>query len=136
MIKAKLILPKMETHTVWAGMYGGHYDVIVFFHNKPVRSNRENSDMVTLFSEKGEKVEVYPYSPYENKKEVIGAMWLADFFEYFPESVEQLKPYLQNGRPRAIEIPEVFKIELTTIFDPRGNMIGMDTGADGYSGNL
>ena len=35
MIKAKYTHPPMQTKKVWAGLYGGHYSIIVFFKEKP-----------------------------------------------------------------------------------------------------
>ena len=43
MIKAKYTHPPMETKTVWAGLYGGHYDIIVFFKEKPTPSEDEHN---------------------------------------------------------------------------------------------
>lgn len=33
---AKYNPPKLSYKNVWAGIYGGHYDAIVFFKKKPI----------------------------------------------------------------------------------------------------
>jgi hypothetical protein len=42
MLVAKIKIPSIEVRTVWAGIYGGHYDVIGFFSSKPVSEPEEH----------------------------------------------------------------------------------------------
>ena len=119
MIKATYIHPPMQTKVVWAGLYGGHYDIIVFFKEKPKPSAQEHK-----------YIEGEWYSCSDNSDLIIGDMCLPDFYKCFPTA--DLRPYTQQredtktlgGRPFSIDIPEVFQIEITTCFDERGDMEG------------
>lgn len=119
MIKATYKHPPMQTKTVWAGLYGGHYDIIVFFSEKPVPNTR----YMPGFDEGQEW-----YCCSENETLIIGDMSLPDFYRCFPDA--DLRPYTQpredqstlGGRALEIEIPEVFQIEITTCFDEHGYM--------------
>ena len=107
MIEAK---QKSKTKTVWAGMYGGHYDQIVFFSTKP-KKIKDGSSLVHADGH---------YDCLENEDKIIGDMSLGDFQATFECD---LTPYLaENGRPKAIEIIEVFRIKLTGPFDEDGRL--------------
>lgn len=120
MIKAKLTLPKLETKKLWAGMYGGHYDAIVFFKEKPIftkdEHHRFNSPWIDCL---------------DNKDLIIGCMDLGTFYLLFPDA--DISEYTQsNGRPLEIEITKVFKIELTTVFNKYGDMESYDFDLDSW----
>jgi hypothetical protein len=127
MITAKLTLPELKTKTVWAGLYGGHYDVIVFFDKKPIKSEFEHNHV------KGDWYDVG-----DNADLVCGSMCLGQFYELFPDA--DLREYTQQrestdtlgGRPLEIEIPKVFEIEITTIFDKHDKMDSIQFHEDGW----
>jgi hypothetical protein len=106
-IIAKIKLPKLKTRIVWAGIYGGHYDQIVFFYRQPVKST-----------------DGY-YDTYDNKDLIAGDMGLSMFKELFPNT--DLAKYYDS---RGIEIVEVFKMELTTLWEKpyRKNINGKEAG--------
>jgi hypothetical protein len=107
-INAKLKLPKTKTKIVWAGLYGGHYDQIVFFKKKPVKSKDPHNHIDGDW-----------YDCTDNKELIVGDMTLSDFQELYPKV--NLKPYLSEiGRPKGIEIPEVFKINIEAFWDKYG----------------
>ena len=82
----------METKTVWAGLYGGHYDIIVFFKEEPTKK-LEHATMGFEFFECDTDL-------------IIGDMALCDFYKCFPNA--DLRPYTQpredtttlGGRPK------------------------------------
>lgn len=119
--KAVMKMPKLETRKVWFGLYGGHYDVIVFFSEKPERID-DNTTRSAL----------HPNGYFcllANEDVLAGAMWLGVFEEMFPDF--DLGPYTTNGRPRDIEVSEVFEMKLTAMWD--GNKLkGMECHADGW----
>ena len=120
MVKA-IFNPKIKTQKVWAGLYGGHYDVIVFFKKKPKPSNEEHNIVKPVW-----------YDLMEQDKIIIGNMDLFTFRYLFPDT--DLTPYTQkNGRPKDIEIPEVFEIELMAPFDDYGEMVNINTNLDGWN---
>lgn len=109
--------PVLQTKTVWAGMYGGHYDVIVFFSKKPKKfSLRELKKH--YFIKDGNFPNGY-YDCLHNDDLIIGDMNLSDFLDLFNVDLSQ---YLENGRPKDTEIIEVFRLELTTVFDEHGQL--------------
>lgn len=110
---------ELTTKTVWAGMYGGHYDVIVFFKTKPVVSQEQTRS--------GDNI----YDCLENKDIVVGDMYLSDFREVYPDA--DLSNYLQDDRPKETEIIEVFRVKLTTLWDKYGKMVTIDCNADGWN---
>ena len=105
-------MPPMKTKTVWCGLYGGHYDVIIFFSKKPVLSQD-----IHRFA--GVKY----YDAYDNKKFIVGSMSLPEFIELYPDC--------KHLKPTEIDIVEVFKIQLTTMWDGK-RMRGIMTDMDGY----
>lgn len=109
--------PAIQTKVVWAGVYGGHYDIIVFFSQKPKRSSLKELQK-SYFITPGN----YPKGYYDcllNEKLIIGDMGLETFQLVF--NVD-LSSRLINNRPPDTEIVEVFQIELTAIFDECGNL--------------
>jgi len=121
MIKGKITLPELQTKKLWAGIYGGHYDVIVFFKAKPEVSKEVHNHI------DGGKW----YDCFDNKDLIVGSMALDDFYTLFPDA--DISEYTQeNGRPMAIEIPEVFEIELTSVFDEHGDMEQFNFDLDGW----
>jgi hypothetical protein len=54
MLQAKLTLPELQTKKVWVGLYGGHYDVIVFFKEKPTpfEDSTKTDAIFKIFSSK------------------------------------------------------------------------------------
>ena len=124
MIKAKLTLPKLETKKVWFGLYGGHYDVIVFFKEKPVK----NDEGYYCIHDNGGG---------QNSK-AIGAMSLPDFYLLYPTA--DLREHTQQrdskdtlgGRPMDIEIYDVFEMEITTAFNQWGDIYSFHANEDGW----
>jgi len=91
-------MPKLETKTVWVGIYGGHYDAIVFFNKKPKLSKETIGHSNIRF-----------YDCLDNRDLIIGCMWYGDFKELFPDA--------NLGEAKDIEIPEVFKLKLRTYWE-------------------
>jgi hypothetical protein len=107
MLIARYKHPKTKFKRVWVGMYGGHYDIIVFFKRKPKKS-KEDYKLIDCIKGKY-------YDCYDNKDLIVGDMSLCDFEVLYPEV--DLSPYLDNGRPKEIEITEVFQIKLEAVWD-------------------
>ena len=132
MIKATFTIPKkkLKTIKVWAGMYGGHYDAIVFFKEKPELSEEPCHHV--------EYNDGYYYDCYDNKSKIIGCMELGQFYEYFPDA--DLRPHTQQredtttlgGRPLDVKISEVFEMELTVMIDEHGDADNLDFDLDGW----
>lgn len=112
MLVAKYKHPKMATKKVWVGMYGGHGDVIVFFTKKPKKNQY------------GEYSVIAP----ENKAVYFASMWLCEFLEVYPNV--DLSQYLENGRPKDIEITEVFQMKIEVSIDDWGQGRTIDYNAD------
>lgn len=115
MLKAKFTPPKMKTIKLWAGLYGGHYDVIVFFHKKPTNRMDDKGDTRS----KGEYVDCLAEHEASN---IYGDMGTGNFEIWFPDV--DLSPYTQeNGRPKDTEVPykDLFRIELTLPVDEYGD---------------
>ena len=119
-IKAKLCPPKTSIKKVWAGIYGGHYDCIVFFKKKPKLSKEAYG--YEWFDEKY-------IDMVENKDLTCGAMWYADFETLYPEAAIQIRPIFENRR---IEIVEVFQIGLEAVWDKYNELERFEFRADGY----
>ncbi len=115
-MKATLKLPKIKRKKVWAGMYGGHYDVIVFFKYKP-KKDTSTHHMIKSF-----------YDCYDNRELIIGDLDMITFNELYPNA--DLSAYLINGRPKEIEIPEVFQIEIEAFWDEDGKMRSINYNLD------
>ena len=117
--EAVMRLPKLTTRKVWAGLYGGHRNVIVFFNEKPKRTAVKDS-----------RFDPPHYCCLENQDIIAGSMWLGDFKGLFPDF--DLKPYLtSHGVPKEIEILEVFEMKLTAVWDGNG-LRGSEFHADGW----
>lgn len=106
MKKGTITFPKLTTKVVWAGLYGGHYDVIVFFKEKPKPSTEDKSHL---------DIGVW-YDPWDDTDNIVGAMCLQQFYEWFP-MIDISEHTQENGRPLSIEIEELIQMELTTMFD-------------------
>lgn len=120
MIKANFKV-KLETKVVWAGMYGGHYDVIVFFSKKPNLSTVDTND---FWDDMSDCKHIH--------KTVIGNMALEGFYELYPNA--DLSAHTQaDGRPKDIIILETFQIELTAPFDEYGNLLNIYTNEDEWN---
>lgn len=113
MIKAKFTLPKLKTKKVWVGLYGGHYDVIVFFKEKPVLNDDEY------------------YCIIDNKGKALGSMSLTDFYTFYPDA-DMSACTREDGRPKDVEIYELFEMEITTAFDQWGDMHSIECDEDGW----
>jgi hypothetical protein len=132
MVKATFTIPKdkLKTIKVWAGMYGGHYDAIVFFKEKP-----ELSEKTSMYVDSNDG---HYYNCFDNKDKIIGCMSLGQFYEYFPDA--DLRPYTQQredtstlgGRPLEVEVHEVFEMEITVMIDEHGDFDRLDFNLDGY----
>ncbi len=124
MIKATLTPPPMRTIRLWAGLYGGHYDIIVFFNKKPTHRMTYSTDR----DDQGKYVDVYEEKLSEN---VWSDMALDDFCKWFPHV--DLTPYTQaNGRPKDTEVPykDLFEIELTMPLDDFDSPKTLNMGVD------
>lgn len=95
-IIAKYSPPELSIRNVWAGLYGGHYDVIVFFKERP----NLKIDFPLL----------------ENANLIVGAMYLCDFVELYPGV--DLSAYTQpNGRPLSTEVEDTFQMTLEAYWE-------------------
>jgi hypothetical protein len=124
MLKASLKPPPVRSIKLWAGLYGGHYDIIVFFKEKP--TNRMSYEEDTL--PRGKYVDVYEEDRADN---VWSDMSLPDFQEWFPDV--DLSRYTQpNGRPKDTEVPykDLFEIELTMPLDEFDGPVTLHTDVD------
>ena len=119
-IKAKLHPPKTSVKKVWAGIYGGHYDCIVFFKAKPKLS--KESYGYNWFNEKY-------IDMIENKDLTCGAMYYCDFEKLYPNAALQIKSIYEKRR---IEIVEVFQIELEAVWNKYNNLEMFNFRVDGY----
>lgn len=126
-IKATFTLPKLTTKKVWAGMYGGHYDIIVFFREKPIHRMRKDDSKHA----RGKFVDTLAESRRDN---ILGDTGLGYFYEYFPDV--DLSKYTQrrkpHGLPRETEIPynDLFELELTAPFNDHGYLEGISFECD------
>lgn len=118
-IIAKYNEPKRTFKTVWAGIYGGHYDAIVFFKSKPKKS-KEDYDLIDVIDGKY-------YDMIDNLSLTCGAMWYGDFEELYPDV--DLKEYYDR---RETEIVEVFQLKLEAAWDKYGELNTINLRADGY----
>lgn len=109
---------KLKKKKVWAGVYGGHYDIIVFFSKKPKRISRKALQKLYYIAE-GRWPKGY-YDCMSNESLIIGDMGLPLFQKMFGVDLSE---HLNNGRPKDTEIIELFQIELTAPFDENGNML-------------
>lgn len=98
----------------WYGIYGGHYDVIVFFKNPPTHFEDDKiaGNCVDMLAES------------ENKN-ILGSMGLEDFLEM---SGLDRKDFI----PPECEIVEVYEIEITAPFDNYGQMVTYSFDVDGW----
>jgi len=119
-VKAEFQPPKLSIRKVWAGIYGGHYNCIVFFKSKPKLS--KESYGYEWFDEKY-------IDMVDNKDLTCGAMWYGDFEQLYPKAFLQLKPIFERRR---IEIVEVFQIELEAVWDKYNELEKFEFRADGY----
>lgn len=110
--------PKLTFKTVWAGIYGGHYDAIVFFKKKPKLSKGKENFLTH---------ELKYYDMVDNKHLTCGAMWLGDFEELYP--TVDIKEYYES---RETEIVQVFKLKLQAAWDKYGELNTINLRADGY----
>ncbi len=114
MLKATFNPPKLKTVKLWAGLYGGHYDMIVFFKKKP----KNRMDMQGDARSNGDFVDCLAEQTDEN---IFGDMGMGNFEDWFTEV--DLTPFTQaNGRPRETEVPysDLFQIQLTVPVDEYG----------------
>ena len=116
MIQAKFSIPKMECKKMWCGIYGGHYEGIVFFKQKPVLIEGQESL-------NGRRC--YDLSHDKNANVTAGAMSLDEFNVLYPK--------INVGHARDTEITELFQIELEGVFDKQGNLLSFGNyHFDGY----
>lgn len=102
--------PLLTFKTVWAGAYGGHYDAIIFFKNKP---------------------KITSYTTLDNK--TVGCMFLCDFQELYPKAdISALLDPENNNRPFDIEVSNFIKIKLEGFWDEDGFLVDYNMHADGY----
>lgn len=108
--KAKFTMPEMTAKTVWYGSYGGHYDCMVFFKEKPKLVNTHNYDGCVDLIEEG------------RQNNIIASMWPDEFTKL--TGIEII--------PEEIEIVKLHKIELTAPWDEDGRLWGYGNNADGW----
>lgn len=114
MLKAIFTPPKLKAVKLWAGLYGGHYDIIVFFKKKPTNRMDDNGDARS----NGKFVDCLAENDADN---IFADMGTGNFEIWFPNV--DLTPYTQeNGRPKDTEIPykDLFRIELMLPLDDYG----------------
>lgn len=116
---AKFTLPKMTTKRVFIGAYGGHYDAVVIFGEKP----RPSADTHNIIKREW-------YDCLDNKESIIGCVELCEFERLFPGI--DLAPILHRGRPREIEVTDIMEARLTACFDDYGKMSSFYFDLDGW----
>jgi hypothetical protein len=103
MKKAMMRLPaKLEPRRCWIGSYGGHFNVIVVFNQKPVKGDEGEYDVHT------------------NKNIIAGSFDQEQFNLWFGTNIE----------PDATEIKKVECYTLTAIWNEYGQIYGLDTNYD------
>jgi hypothetical protein len=107
-INAVIKWPKPKTKTVYAGLYGGHYDVIVFFRTKPLKNTNIDEPGV--------------YDLIDNKDKIAGAMWLSDFVEL--TGVEM--------KPESIDVIKIHRMKLTAVWEDDNTLKNFHFHADGW----
>ncbi len=119
MLKGTLTPPAMKPVRLWAGLYGGHYDMIVFYREKPTRSDEDDDRLVDTYAE-------------HKAGNVFADMATGTFEAWFPELYQQLiELRLVNpdnaGRPWDTEVrwTELFEVELTIPLDEDGEWEGL-----------
>lgn len=117
-------MPKTKKIKAWAGMYGGHYDVIVFFKKKPPLSKEPYYNPNIIDGKYYDLIEARDLGI------IIGSLCLPDFKEHYPDA--DITPYLENERPKGIEIVEVFQIEIEGALDEWGHFRSLVFNVDGY----
>lgn len=119
MQKSTFNLPVLRPLKLWAGVYGGHYDIIVLFRTKPTRTEE---------TAKGVVIDCLAEAEADN---IAADMSLADFTDWFP-GVDLSAILHRDGRPKAIEIPadDLVEMELTLPCDERGRIDTINFHAD------
>lgn len=112
MIKARIATHKTLIKTMYYGLTGGHYDVIYFFSEKP---KLDNEDWIG-------DVPCVDLNECQRNETLQAAMYLQDF--------KTLYPNVDVGRPKDIEVTEVFPIQLEIVL---GDIIRYS--ADGWGNN-
>lgn len=110
-------IARLKTKKIWAGIYGGHYSIIVLFSKKPKRVSKKK-----LLKSYWLPKDRYPTGYYDclaQESIIIGDMELSSFQQMF---TLDLSRYLNDGRPKDTEIIEVFQLELTAQFDEGGKL--------------
>ena len=126
-LSGSFTVPKLKAFALWAGLYGGHYDVIAFFRRKPTHFDRGDPgepDTVDMLAE-------------SDAGNVFANMGTGDFQAWFPDLFAQLGPPLiqDNGRPNGIEIckADLFRVRLSVPVDKAGNRLPLDFDVDGWT---
>ena len=116
MIRSTLTPANMTPVRLWAGVYGGHYEVIVFFREKPTHRMDKNNDTKA----NGKFVDVYEESVAGN---VFADLAFGTFEAWFPGDWPL---------PTATEVVyrELFEVELTIPLDEDGEWEGLDVHVD------
>lgn len=114
MIKAELKPRRYKTAKCWYGLYGGHYNVIVFFKKKPTHyvDYRTVPNCLDLLEESAHK-------------NILGSMYLEDFLEM--SGLDR-----NDFIPEDIEIVKVHRIEVTFPADEYGDMETHQFNVDGW----
>jgi hypothetical protein len=113
---ANLKLPPITSREVWIGSYGGHYDAIVIFHTKPIKSKdgwnsvtQRSCSMVDLLA---------------NKKCIAACMWCCDF--------EELYPSAKIPAPKEIEVTTLYKRIIEGFWTDDDRLLFPTFDADGW----
>lgn len=121
--KATIVFPKLTTHKYWVGVYGGHYDIIVLFHKRPL--NFEIDGVLNHTTEK--YVSNIDLLLEQEAGNIAADLSLGDFKILFP-AIDLSSILNKRGYPNAIEIPynELIRVELTLPAEKDGSIYSLD----------
>ncbi len=124
--KATLTPPNLKTFRVWCGLYGGHYDIIVFFREKPTHRMDKNDDTRS----NGKYVDLLAEGQDGN---IFADIATGTFEAWFPDADLTNHTDKNNvGRPNDTEIryKDLFQIDLTLPTDENGDPEPIDFHCD------
>lgn len=119
---ANLSRPKTKVFNCWAGMYGGHFDIIVLFKTRP-----------TQFEEWDGGTREVQVGVEKDEGNWLCTLSISAFADWWPDAwVEITKsPFvhrLDSGQPRHTDIHEedLFELEIEMPVDETGEPIGLN----------
>lgn len=102
--KAHIKFPcELKTKRVWIGSYGGHFNIVVVFTEKPKKCEEENC-----------------YHSFQNKNILAGIFDASTFNDWFGTNIS----------PTDTDIRSLEQYDLTACWDEFEQIVGLDTNAD------